>query len=543
MTTTTPIRVAAATVDATSVNGGITSTLLEAMVKRLGFVLATTESLGDYTQASGEIALMVWSAATGSAYFYDSTDSTTADDGVTCLVDASGHRYFVHDSADLLVNSVLSETNTPPGSPSVGDKYIVGTAPTGAWAAHAKDLAVYTRRGWVYGTPSAGLTVLDKTTDTNKQYSEAGAWGAFPVEIAAASIKPVSLAFPMGLPVESVLNTPPGSPTANTYWVVGTVPTGAFVGHAGSIAYYVSAAWEFIAAYEGATVFNRALGYELTYISGVWAGATGSDYQSFTTVGANTWTKPSKGSVAFVQVWGGGGSGGRAGSGNSGGGGGGGGYNEWLIPLASLGATETVTIGAGGPSITANDTNGTTGGNTTFGSWLTGYGGGPGVGVSSSVAGGGGGGGSGSVGLIGSVTLGGNGGSANGETTAVGVGGLGVNSINGGAAGGGTSGLVGYSGGTSRTGGGGGGAGRDSASGAAGSGGDAKFGGGGGGGAGRGGASSGPGGTSKHGGAGGAGAAGATAATAGSQPGGGGGGSETGNSGKGGDGMCRVTVW
>src|SRR3990167_3089604 len=70
------------------------------------------------------------------------------------------------------------------------------------------------------------------------------------------------------------------------------------------------------------------------------------DVQTFTASG--TWTKPSGGNIAFIQCWGGGGGGGSSPEGSGAGGGGGGSYTEKWILLSSLGATETVTIGAGG---------------------------------------------------------------------------------------------------------------------------------------------------------------------------------------------------
>ena len=45
---------------------------------------------------------------------------------------------------------------TPPGSPANGDRYIVGTTATGAWATHDDELAIY-RDGWqFYAPPAAG---------------------------------------------------------------------------------------------------------------------------------------------------------------------------------------------------------------------------------------------------------------------------------------------------------------------------------------------------------------------------------------------------
>lgn len=93
------------------------------------------------------------------------------------------------------------------------------------------------------------------------------------------------------------------------------------------------------------------------------------DQQTFTSSG--TWTKPSTGTYARVQVWGGGGGGGS--SNTNAGGGGGGSYKEAVFLLSSLGSTESVTIGAGGSGSTGGAGGG--GGSTSFGSHLTGYGG------------------------------------------------------------------------------------------------------------------------------------------------------------------------
>jgi hypothetical protein len=102
-----------------------------------------------------------------------------------------------------------------------------------------------------------------------------------------------------------------------------------------------------------------------------------ADYQVFTSSG--TWTKPAGVSVVYVEAVGGGGSGARAevGSGTNtilatGGNGGTGIIKTFWA--SDLGATVTVTIGAGGTAPSANN-NGNAGGNTTFGTHITANGG------------------------------------------------------------------------------------------------------------------------------------------------------------------------
>lgn len=246
------------------------------------------------------------------------------------------------------------------------------------------------------------------------------------------------------------------------------------------------------------------------------ANRAGTDYQVLTETG--TWTKPAAATATSrvrVQLWAGGGGGGSS---STGGGGGGGGYKEAWFSAADLGATETVTIGAGGAVATA-------GGNSTFGSLLTAYGGGGGASGASS--GGGGGGGLTSAGSSASSNNGGDGGlptigAGNGTGTSGGNNTFGVGRAGGGGAGGGNNGGRGGYG--SDWGGGGGGANLSG-----GLGGDAVWGGAGG----AGGSASTQNGKSVFGGDGG------IAGGNGVAPGGGGGG----NSGLGARGECRVTVF
>lgn len=521
-----PFRTAAA-----ATAGAYTGVLLEAGVKRTILVLAVDEALGDFSFAVGEIPLAVAWTRTGYVYFYDSTDATTPDDGLTTLVSGNGLRFAIEDAASISLNSVLGIVAAPGGGAVVGDTYIVGVG-TGAFAGQDDNLAVLTRRGWVFASPEIGMTVLNEATGQNTQFTDAG-WGAFAVAFADGAIPPNAMQFPGGIVVENTLNAPPGSPTTGKFWIVGATPTGAFSGHAADLAYWTGAAWAFMDPADGWGVFHKTFGFEVFYTSGTWLGGAGSNLQEFSTAGATNWTKPATGTMTFVQMWGAGGSGSRSASSQGAGGGGGGGYLELWLPLSLLASTVIVTVGAGGAARTTNNTNGQAGGDSSFGAYGICYGGAGGAFTgASSGGGGGGGGGQKSAGAAASVGTGGAGGGPFG-------GAAGGTSIFGGGGGGSGSSGAGRAGGESVHGGGGGGSGA-SGSGVGGAGGASLRGGGGGAGGGNG---PGVGGTSTYGGSGGAGADGGVAASAGVQPGGGGGGNEAGNSGKGGDGLVRVTVF
>jgi hypothetical protein len=285
------------------------------------------------------------------------------------------------------------------------------------------------------------------------------------------------------------------------------------------------------------TTMEYCNGTAWTSVVPTGGGAYSASVSTFDASG--TWNKPSTGTVALIECWGGGGSGAKS---SGCGGGGGGGYNFRWVPLSSMGSTETVTIGAGGTAVTTNVV-GVAGGNSSVGSLLTAYGGARGN-TSTSAPGGGGGGqnsaGSGADPGRPWINIGG---------VADGCGGALVSCQHGSAGQywsyainidgfGGT--VTGMDCGGSNAiyhGGGGAGKGPTSYTSVAGS---SLFGGGGGGSCGSGATGAG---TSQYGGAGGAG--GTTGnGTAGTQPGGGGGGTNTGtSSGAGGAGRCRVTTF
>ena len=363
-----------------------------------------------------------------------------------------------------------------------------------------------------------GITKANDSTDGYLSYTD---WGIFNGKLSTA--------------VTSIATTAPI--TGGTITTTGTI--GIQVANSTQDGYLTSADWT---TFNGKAATGTCAGQFIQNISssGITCASPASSYtinvSTYTSTGANTWTKPASGTVVRIQLWGGGGSGGRGGLADAGGGGGGGGYLEVTLPFASFANSETCTVGAGGASCGADECTGSAGSITTMtvnGNTYTVYGGGGGFGATSADGGGGGGGGVWGVGQVGISNAGGVGG--------IGCGALGVGAAVGAwgdkcGGGGGTT-----LGGNADWGGAGGGYGQDN--GVAYGGGNSIYGGGGGAGGDGAGAPEGVPGTSIYGGNGGAGATASDAAGAGVQPAGGGGGSEQGASGKGGDGKCIITVW
>lgn len=331
-----------------------------------------------------------------------------------------------------------------------------------------------------------------------------------PVSVSINSVTNSMLAPMSSLTIKSNLSSSVNNPQDNTLSQIldSTISTSQ-----GTIVYRGGNFWQGLSP----GVPGQILGTQGTSANINWINPSAVNQQIFTS--SSTWNTPTVGTIALVQGWGAGGSGGNSGFSGSigGGGGGGGGYSEKWILLSAFTSTVSVTIGAGGVG-QASQGSGSAGGNSTFGSYLTAYGGGGGDGSNTGDAGGGGGGTqqagttpTGPTGGAGGQVGGGTGGNAAAASISV------TTSFGGGGGGGGDNG--GISGGFP--------------------GGFADFGGGGGGGGANG--SPGSGGISTYGGNGGAG--GGTNGSTGTAPAGAGGGCHSGTSGAGAAGQIIITVF
>jgi hypothetical protein len=78
---------------------------------------------------------------------------------------------------DSLVGCAVEQepVNPPPASPAVGSCYMVGDAPTDAWAGNAHAIAAFTSGGWRFVAPFDGLTAYIRSSGNWAVY-RAGAW-------------------------------------------------------------------------------------------------------------------------------------------------------------------------------------------------------------------------------------------------------------------------------------------------------------------------------------------------------------------------------
>ena len=86
------------------------------------------------------------------------------------------------------------DLDTPPGSPTNGQMWTVGSAPTGAWSGNADEIAVYVE-GWQFFPPWDGLTLWDKSVAARRICTDAStdSWTLLEVTtIADASVSSVS---------------------------------------------------------------------------------------------------------------------------------------------------------------------------------------------------------------------------------------------------------------------------------------------------------------------------------------------------------------
>ncbi|WP_448043823.1 DUF2793 domain-containing protein [Bradyrhizobium liaoningense] len=251
--------------------------------RRFAYVLDTTESAANFVAVdpvSGTLPLYL--IQSGILFQYDSTDSTTVADGVTCLVTNEGKRYKTNGVAAPY--AVLSRsTSAQPGSPSVGDTYIVPTAATGAaWSGQDGKIAIYTARGWQFAVSPIGREIYVRDVDAYYHRNDSGVWTAG-VGSVALQVNSVTLQNVLGANASFVIkvenqttNAPPVSPSPPTAYIIGPSPTGSWAGNAGKLAMCLTAGtWTIITPATGDTVYDKAQANSYRFDGSAWISSTG----------------------------------------------------------------------------------------------------------------------------------------------------------------------------------------------------------------------------------------------------------------------------
>jgi len=273
------------------------------LINRYLYFLGSAENpqTFDPTNTAGAIVQVI--AFNGKLFWYDALDATTAHDGTTTLVTAGGERFKI-EGVNTLVRSVLDKDLTsPPGSPSLGDTYIVGTAATGDWATHDDEIAIWTARGWEFITPGTGWLIYVADEAKHYSFSSGGAWVEFG-GIAANSVLPANVVGGRShwVIVNDTTDDPPVAPQGTAY-IIGDTPTGAWAGHARKIAFRETAGsndtYTIIAPVKGWTAHDQADNTDLIYDGSTWvsaAGAVVAFVSTFIATGSTTFS----GGVAYV---------------------------------------------------------------------------------------------------------------------------------------------------------------------------------------------------------------------------------------------------
>jgi len=70
------------------------------------------------------------------------------------------------------------DLTAPPGTPTAGDRYIVGPSATGAWAGQDDAVAVWDGAAWVFYPPAEGWLAYIQDEQVLSAYKVATGWSA-----------------------------------------------------------------------------------------------------------------------------------------------------------------------------------------------------------------------------------------------------------------------------------------------------------------------------------------------------------------------------
>jgi hypothetical protein len=256
--------------------------LRELIVQRLAYVITTAAEAQDLTAVDPAYgATIVVLILNGKIFTLDPLDTTTAHDGVAVLVSNDGKRYKIE--AVAFPYAVLDkDTTAPPGSPSIGDAYLLYGTPSGAWAGHVDDIAIYTARGWEFIEAPIGRFLYVEDEDAYYHLDDNGDWqaGIGSLLYSAGTVPPSALIGGGGLVLWRVENqtttAPPVSVTDEIAYAIGAGATGAWAGHDAKIAHGENGAWVIYTPAEGWELYDKNLNANYRFNGTAWVSAAGT---------------------------------------------------------------------------------------------------------------------------------------------------------------------------------------------------------------------------------------------------------------------------
>ena len=160
--------------------------IASAYAKEIKGGLHTTDNVSDRNAIifeRREWGMMCYSVADDKTYqlTYNYTSTSIMDNNNWVEFSGSGGG----GSGSEWVDSVLTIQNSPPVSPSNGDRYMVGSSPSGGWIALQSGLIVQWNSvlsQWVSTTPTDGMSlVVDNEDGAIYRYETYGGLNPFPV--------------------------------------------------------------------------------------------------------------------------------------------------------------------------------------------------------------------------------------------------------------------------------------------------------------------------------------------------------------------------
>lgn len=108
---------------------------------------------------------------------------TTARHALPLLAAAQAHKEITHNEALIRLSGLLHPVvagppqDNPPADPMPGQAWLVGSAPSGAWAQQAARIALWDEGGWRFLAPTEGMLVWSLAERVHYRF-EATAWSA-----------------------------------------------------------------------------------------------------------------------------------------------------------------------------------------------------------------------------------------------------------------------------------------------------------------------------------------------------------------------------